>query len=169
MEEAALRETARSIRHGNPLCMVVLDVDHFKQINDSFGHGAGDCVLRALVGAAGSMLRSNDLLARTGGEEFTILLPDTPASTGLVAAERVRKAVEKLEVPYESKVIHFTVSAGVAQLDPSQGGWESMMRRADSAMYQAKERGRNAVQPDASALAGPAANSAHLVMAELQS
>jgi len=148
MEEAALRETSRSIRHGTPVCMIVLDIDHFKQINDSLGHAAGDSVLKALVQQVRSMLRTSDLIARTGGEEFTILLPDTPATTGVVAAERVRRAIEALQVIYDSKPIHFTVSAGVAQLDPGSGGWEGMMRRADSAMYEAKERGRNAVQPD---------------------
>jgi diguanylate cyclase (GGDEF)-like protein len=147
MEEAALRETARSIRHGHMLCMIVLDIDHFKHLNDTRGHAAGDCALQALVRQVQSMLRGNDLLARTGGEEFTILLPDTPASAGVIAAERIRQAIEELEAPFEGEPLQFTVSAGVAQLDPSQGGWESMMRRADSAMYEAKEHGRNSVRP----------------------
>ena len=147
MEEAALRETSRSIRHGNPLCMIVLDVDHFKLLNDARGHAAGDCALQALVRQARTMLRANDLLARTGGEEFTLLLPDTSAATGLVVAERVRQAIENLEVLFENEPVHFTVSAGVAQFDSLLGGWESMMRRADSAMYDAKEHGRNAVRP----------------------
>ena len=145
MEETALRETSRSIRYGYPLCMIVLDIDHFKQLNDTRGHAAGDRALQALVASIRPLLRTNDLLARTGGEEFTILLPDTTAASGFIAAERVRQAVEALEIPFESGAIHITVSAGVAQLDPSQGGWEIMMRRADSAMYEAKERGRNAV------------------------
>jgi diguanylate cyclase (GGDEF)-like protein len=146
MEEAALRETSRSMRHGNPLCMIVLDVDHFKLLNDTRGHAAGDCALQALVGQARTMLRANDLLARTGGEEFTLLLPDTSSATGLVVAERMRQAIENLEVMFENKPIRFTVSAGVAQFDSLLGGWESMMRRADSAMYDAKEHGRNAVR-----------------------
>jgi diguanylate cyclase (GGDEF)-like protein len=145
MEEAALRETARSIRHGHQLCMIVLDIDHFKQLNDTRGHAAGDCALQALVRQVTSMLRGNDLLARTGGEEFTILLPDTSAFAGIVAAERVRQAIEQMEIPFEDEPIRLTVSAGVAQLDPSQGGWEGMMRRADSAMYEAKIHGRNSV------------------------
>jgi diguanylate cyclase (GGDEF)-like protein len=145
MEEAALRETSRSIRHGHRLCMIMLDIDHFKLLNDTRGHAAGDYALQALVRTVKTMLRKQDLLARTGGEEFTILLPDTPVDAGLVAAERVRQAVEALDVPFEEASIKFTVSAGVAQLDPSQGGWENMMRRADSAMYEAKELGRNAV------------------------
>jgi diguanylate cyclase (GGDEF)-like protein len=147
MEEAALRETARSIRHGYSLCMIVVDVDHFKHLNDTHGHAAGDCALQALVDQVRTMLRSNDLIARTGGEEFTILLTDTSASAGMVTAERIRQAIEKLEVPFENQPLRFTVSAGVAQFDPSKGGWESMMRRADTAMYEAKERGRNSVCP----------------------
>jgi diguanylate cyclase (GGDEF)-like protein len=146
MEEAALRETARSMRYGYGLCMIVLDVDNFKQLNDARGHAAGECALQALVAQIKTMLRENDLLARTGGEEFTILLPDTPANAGIVAAERVRHAIEALEVPFEGEAIRITVSAGVAQFDPSQGGWEAMMRRADTAMYEAKERGRNSVR-----------------------
>lgn len=150
MEEAALREAARSIRHHRPLCMIVLDVDHFKQINDARGHAAGDRVLQRLVYEVKAMLRKNDLIARTGGEEFTILLPDTSASECIVAAERVRQVVEALEVSFDDHPIRFTVSAGIAQLDPSNGDWEGMMRRADSAMYAAKGNGRNAVCPDGS-------------------
>jgi diguanylate cyclase (GGDEF)-like protein len=149
MEEAALRETARSIRYRHQLCMIVLDVDHFKELNDARGHAAGDCALQALVGQVKTMLREQDLIARTGGEEFTILLPDTPASAGIVAAERVRQAIEALEVSFESHALRITVSAGVAQFDPAKGGWESMMRSADSAMYKAKEHGRNSVRPAA--------------------
>lgn len=148
MEESALRETARSIRHGRPLCMIVLDIDNFKRINDARGHAAGDCALQALVREVNAMLRTNDLLARTGGEEFTVLMPDTPASAGIVAAERLRQAVEVLEVLFQGEPIRFTVSAGVAQLDSSHGGWEGMMQRADAAMYQAKAHGRNAVQSE---------------------
>jgi diguanylate cyclase (GGDEF)-like protein len=147
MEEAALRETARSIRHGRGLSMIVLDVDHFKHLNDTRGHAAGDLALQALVNQVKWMLRPNDLIARTGGEEFTVLLPETSASAGIVAAERVRQAIEALVIPFEGEPLKFTVSAGVAQFDPSQGGWEGMMRRADTAMYEAKEHGRNSVFP----------------------
>jgi diguanylate cyclase (GGDEF)-like protein len=145
LEEMALREASRSIRHGNVLCMIVMDVDEFKQINDTGGHAAGDAVLRALVKQARSMLRVQDIIARTGGEEFTILLPDTSVSAGVEAAERVRQAVEAMEVPFETGSIKFTVSQGVAQFNSAQGDWEHMMRRADLAMYEAKELGRNKV------------------------
>jgi diguanylate cyclase (GGDEF)-like protein len=145
MEEAAQRETARSIRHDHPLCMIVIDIDNFKHLNDTQGHAAGDRALQALVCRTKAMLRTQDLLARTGGEEFAILLPDTPASAGIAAAERVRKAIEELEVPFESGPIQLTISAGVAQLDSDRDGWEGLMRRADAAMYDAKKNGRNSV------------------------
>jgi diguanylate cyclase (GGDEF)-like protein len=147
MEDTALRETTRSIRYGHLPCMIVLDIDHFKHLNDTRGHAAGDAALQALVHQIKPMMRANDVLARTGGEEFTILLPNTTASAGIVAAERVRQSVEALEVSFEDEPIRFTISAGVAQLDPAQGGWEGMMRRADAAMYEAKECGRNTVRP----------------------
>jgi diguanylate cyclase (GGDEF)-like protein len=145
MEEAALREMARSLRHGDQLCMIMIDIDNFKHLNDSRGHAAGDCALQAFARQIQTMLRRQDLLARTGGDEFTILLPDTPVSAGIAAAERVRQAIEALEVPFEGGPIKFTVSAGVAQLNPAQGGWEGMMKRADEAMYEAKRQGRNSV------------------------
>jgi diguanylate cyclase (GGDEF)-like protein len=145
MEEAARRETARSLRHDYPLCMIVIDIDNFKHLNDTRGHAAGDCALQALVREAKLTLRNQDLFARTGGEEFTVLLPDTPASAGIAAAQRVRQAIETLEVPFETGPIKLTVSAGVAQFDPACGGWEGLMRRADAAMYEAKKHGRNSV------------------------
>jgi diguanylate cyclase (GGDEF)-like protein len=145
MEEAALHEMARSMRYGYLLCIIMIDIDNFKHLNDSLGHAAGDRALQAFSRAVKAMLRRPDLLARTGGDEFTILLPDTPASAGIAAAERVRQAIEALEIPFERGPIKFTVSAGVAELNPAQGGWEGMMKRADEAMYEAKRHGRNSV------------------------
>jgi diguanylate cyclase (GGDEF)-like protein len=145
MEDAALREMARSTRYGYQLCMIMIDIDNFKHLNDTLGHAAGDCALQAFSHAVKAMLRRPDLLARTGGDEFTILLPDTPAFAGVAAAERVRQAIEALEISFEGESIKFTVSAGVAQLDPAEGGWEGMLKRADEAMYDAKRHGRNSV------------------------
>jgi diguanylate cyclase (GGDEF)-like protein len=142
MEEAALRETSRSIRHGFPLCMILIDLDHFKHLNDTRGHAAGDCALQAFAREVKRMMRRQDLLARTGGDEFTVLLPDTPISTGIAAAERIRKMVEAMEVPFETGPIKITISEGVAQFDPAHG-WDGMMRRADAALYEAKWNGRN--------------------------
>ncbi len=145
LEETVFREVARSVRHGNLLSMIVMDVDQFKEINDTRGHAAGDSALCALVKQAKTMLRAQDIIARTGGDEFTILLPDTSVSAGTEVAERVRLAIEALEVPFEAGPIKFTVSQGVAQFNVAQGDWENMLRRADLAMYVAKERGRNKV------------------------
>jgi diguanylate cyclase (GGDEF)-like protein len=145
MEESALREMARSARYGYQLSMIMIDIDNFKHLNDSRGHAAGDCALQAFSRVVKAMLRGPDLLARTGGDEFTILLPDTPASAGIAAAERIRRTIEALEIRYGGESIKFTVSAGVAQLDSAHGGWEGMMQRADEAMYEAKRKGRNSV------------------------
>jgi diguanylate cyclase (GGDEF)-like protein len=144
MEEIALRETARSLRHGNALSMIIVDIDNFKHLNDTRGHAAGDCALQLLVRRLNCMLRLQDSLARMGGEEFAILLPDTTGEAALSIAERVRHMVEELEVPFETGPLRMTVCAGVAQLDLACG-WEEMMRRADTAMYEAKRRGRNLV------------------------
>jgi len=148
LEEAAVRETSRSMRSGHPLCIVMMDIDRFKQLNDTWGHVAGDCVLQALVQRTKEILREQDLVARTGGEEFTILLPDTPVSAGIIVAERLRKAIEILEVPFATGILKFTVSMGVAQFNVVQDDWEGMLRRADMAMYEAKADGRNKVVPN---------------------
>ncbi len=149
MEEIAVRETARSLRYGNALSMIMVDIDNFKHLNDTRGHAAGDCALQALVRRLNCVLRQQDSLARMGGEEFAILLPDTSGEAALTIAERVRQTVAELEVPFENVPVGMTVCAGVAQLDPAFG-WEEMMRRADAAMYAAKRRGRNCVsaRPD---------------------
>jgi diguanylate cyclase (GGDEF)-like protein len=149
LEEVALRESARSLRYGNALSMIELDIDHFKHLNDTRGHAAGDCALQALVRCLNGMLRLQDSLARTGGEEFAILLVDTSGPEALALAERVRQTVAELEVPFEGDPIRMTVCAGVAQFNPTCN-WEEMMRRADGAMYAAKRRGRNRVsaRPD---------------------
>jgi len=144
MEENALRETARSQRYGNALSMIMVDIDNFKHLNDTRGHAAGDCALQLLVHRLHCLLRQQDSLARMGGEEFAILLPDTTGEAALITAERVRRMVEGLEVPFETGPVRMTVCAGVAQLDLACG-WEEMMRRADAAMYEAKRRGRNLV------------------------
>jgi diguanylate cyclase (GGDEF)-like protein len=156
IEEAVLHETARSIRYGYPLCMIMIDIDHFKRLNDTRGHSAGDCALKVFVAKTRTLLRRQDLFARTGGDEFTILLPDSPESAGILTAERVRQTVETLEIPFEKKPLQFTISAGVAQLDPAHDGTEGMMQRADAALYKAKENGRNSVSALSPVIAMPA-------------
>jgi diguanylate cyclase (GGDEF)-like protein len=127
---------------------VLLDLDYFKRINDRFGHRTGDEALRSLVAVLRRELREVDLVARIGGEEFVILLPDSTGEMAVNVAERLRGAIENTVVSYEDAVVHFTVSAGVTPMLSSDATWESMLHRADDAMYVAKRSGRNRVVLD---------------------
>jgi two-component system cell cycle response regulator len=142
--EVARVEIARSQRYQLPLTFIVLDVDHFKAINDGFGHQAGDQVLAGLGALLTSQLRTPDVAARWGGEEFVIALTSTDAAGAKVVAERLRLAVAELAICYESKVIPLSASFGVATLRPNES-LESLVDRADRAMYTAKAGGRNRV------------------------
>jgi diguanylate cyclase (GGDEF)-like protein/PAS domain S-box-containing protein len=150
--ELAEREHERSLRAGSPLSLCLLDADHFKNINDHFGHVAGDHVLSAIAQAARCALRTSDVLGRLGGEEFALLLPDTDLAGALVVAERVRAAVAATEVqgrevrlagPQAS--IRVTVSVGVAERRGNEP-IEPLLKRADRALYAAKDLGRDRVQ-----------------------
>lgn len=125
-----------------PLALIFFDIDHFKVINDSFGHDTGDLILREMADLISGLLRKNDLLARYGGEEFIILANNNNIITALLLAEKVRKEVEQHNFPVAGTV---TCSFGVAQLLPDESA-ESLINRADMAMYAAKERGRNRVE-----------------------
>jgi diguanylate cyclase (GGDEF)-like protein len=149
LEVEASREISRATRQEAPLALILIDLDYFKRINDHFGHRTGDEALRVMVGVLRNELREVDLLARIGGEEFVILLPDTTGSGAVHVAERLRAAIETTEVCFEDAVVNVTVSAGVTQLLPLDVLWESMLRRADAAMYEAKRAGRNRVVLDA--------------------
>lgn len=126
------------------LALIAIDVDHFKQINDSHGHPVGDEVLRHFARCCGGRLRSRDLFSRTGGEEFCILLPDTTLADAHQLAERIRQQVhEKCKVTEHR--LHITISLGVAAMQAGDANFTSLFRRADSALYQAKGAGRNRV------------------------
>lgn len=142
LEEAAAQELALRHRHEEPSSVLVIDVDHFKTVNDTLGHQAGDAVLCALVDLLGSRLRSTDVLARWGGEEFAVLLPHSSSSEAAVLAEDLRALLEGSSLPHD---VTITVSIGVAELRAGDtvGSW---IGRADRAMYDAKEAGRNAVR-----------------------
>lgn len=137
-------ELARVKRHGARTCLVMFDADHFKRVNDTFGHGAGDEVLRALVATGQQQLRAPDILGRLGGEEFAVLLPDTSLEGALALAERFRQAVVDLRVAAGDASIRLTISLGVVALS-TQDSTDSAMERADKALYRAKARGRNRV------------------------
>ncbi len=130
---------------GAPASLALLDLDHFKEINDSLGHPAGDAVLQAVVRAVGRTIRERDALARVGGEEFALLLPGTGAEGALRVAERVRAAVSEAPITVDGRTLWVTCSAGVAEVLPDDTP-ESLYKRADTALYQAKSAGRNAAR-----------------------
>ena len=147
---AALTETlARDVelaqRHQNPLSIIVLDIDHFKNINDSYGHAAGDCLLKGLVECANQSIRRCDMLFRFGGEEFVVLLNNTDEKGALRLAERIRRNVEKENYLCGGQAIHMTLSAGIAELQ-KQDVETRLFERADQALYRAKSEGRNCVR-----------------------
>jgi diguanylate cyclase (GGDEF)-like protein len=141
----AERETARARRYARPLSVMLIDVDHFKQVNDSQGHAAGDEVLVHLTETMSAALRSTDALGRLGGEEFAIVLPETDEAAAIAAGERIRARVAEMVVPTRVGAVRTTVSVGVAALDGSDPDFSALLARADEALYLAKARGRNLV------------------------
>ena len=142
------REVERARRHDRPLSVVLFDIDHFKRINDQYGHTAGDFTLRNVAARVKELTRQDELLARYGGEEFALVLPETGLDRALVTAERVRRAVAAAPYEYEGKTFLVTVSGGVGVLPP--GGTTTaldVLRRADDCLYEAKRAGRNRVAP----------------------
>jgi two-component system cell cycle response regulator len=128
-------------RHGRPLSVAIIDIDHFKAVNDRYGHAAGDHVLAAVSGALRHRLRAEDQLGRLGGEEFLALLPDTGAHAAAVTAEKLRSEVASTVVAYEGHDLGVTVSIGWAAWEGEPA--EQLLRRADDALYAAKGRGRD--------------------------
>lgn len=145
--EQAAREMAHAKRHGDPLSLLLLDIDHFKKINDGFGHAAGDEVLRKLSRSLGTALRETDLPARLGGEEFAVLMPRTTAEQAVAVAERLRHALAHTAVDIDNgQTLNFTVSIGVSVWWPSDTSIDLTLQRADEALYRAKHGGRNRVE-----------------------
>ena len=144
MEAIITREIARSRRDGEPLAVVMVDIDHFKQVNDSRGHAAGDAALVHLTRLAKALLRGNDAFIRYGGEEFLMVLPETGMQGGLAAGQRLQNVLRRQPLVYEGTAISITISGGVTTLRAEDTG-ESMVRRADNALYEAKRTGRDCV------------------------
>jgi diguanylate cyclase (GGDEF)-like protein/PAS domain S-box-containing protein len=141
--DLAESEIARVRRTGTPLSLAMVDIDHFKRVNDFFGHAVGDLALKELAAAMRETLRSSDVPARFGGEEFVLLLTDTGLEGALAVTERLRERVGRAEVRVDDqRVAHFTISAGVAEVAPGET-LESLLARADEALYRAKAEGRN--------------------------
>jgi diguanylate cyclase (GGDEF)-like protein len=132
------REIARSYRRSTPLSLVVIDVDHFKDVNDTAGHPAGDAVLREVGAALVANTKASDLAARFGGDEFVVLLPDCSGVDAIRVAERLRAAVAR-----EVAAVPITVSAGVGETPANAGDNEQLVAAADAALYAAKREGRN--------------------------
>lgn len=143
--EAADLELARRLKTVRPVALLVIDADHFKAINDRHGHRAGDAVLAHLARTMRKVCRQVDVLARIGGEEFAIILPSVARDDALVIAERLRAEVERTPASYEQQPIAYSISIGVAVMDDTLDGFDSLIKRADQALYAAKRRGRNRV------------------------
>ncbi|MCA1769807.1 MAG: diguanylate cyclase [Halomonas sp.] len=135
---------ARALRHGQALPLAMLDIDHFKVLNDTHGHAAGDLALETFAATCRECLRPYDLFARIGGEEFAVLLVDTAPSEAWAVFERLREAVEEIDLDVDGTIIHFTVSLGLAILAPD-GNLDSTLGAADRALYRAKHEGRNRI------------------------
>ena len=145
--ELAERELSRSRRFGPPLSLLMLDIDHFKQFNDRYGHDAGDLVLTTMAKGCLSTLRDIDIVGRLGGEEFAVLLPGIDGRSAQEVAERLRVALSGFEVEYgATEKLNFTVSIGTSTLADHSDSIDAMIKRADNALYSAKTAGRNCVR-----------------------
>jgi diguanylate cyclase (GGDEF)-like protein len=140
------REWSRCRRYGTEAAMLLIDADHFKRINDTYGHLAGDALLREMARAAGTSLRQADILARFGGEELIVFLPHTDPLGALDVAERIREHVAALRLDREGQALSTTVSIGVAALGADHVTLDALIHDADVALYAAKDAGRNCVR-----------------------
>lgn len=142
-EECLAHEYARHRRYQSSAALVMFDIDHFKKVNDTYGHPAGDKVIQAVADVVREQMRDTDYAGRYGGEEFVILLPDIDSAGAQVFAERLRLRIEALVVSHEEQQIRFTVSLGVADLSLPMDEYKQLIERADQALYASKKGGRN--------------------------
>ena len=138
-------EIERGRRYDAPLSVALLDLDHFKQLNDAHGHAVGDAALRHFAQLAEDSLRGSDLIGRWGGEEFLLLLPDTCAADAVTTLNRLLTKIRDTPMPHEDDAIRLSASAGVAESDCQESA-EAIIHRADSALYRAKAAGRDRVE-----------------------
>ncbi|OYD85413.1 diguanylate cyclase [Azospirillum brasilense] len=143
--ELARSQLARAHRFSEPMSVFVLDVDHFKRINDSYGHATGDDALRMVAGGCQAILREYDILGRLGGEEFVVVLPGATAEESRVVAERVRRHLSRMAIPGPEGRFHLTSSIGISAIEGAYDTLEKAIHRADLALYRAKREGRNRV------------------------
>jgi len=145
LDTALRREIDLAHRHGAPLSLVVVDIDHFKSINDTYGHTVGDNAIQAFAKCAVGTTRGSDIVFRYGGEEFVALLSNTGSNGALLLAERLRRAVSEMPLVCGDTCFNMSISAGLTTLQPGDTG-ESLFSRADSGLYMAKQEGRNRVR-----------------------
>lgn len=143
--EIGHNECKRTRRYKAKFGMLMIDIDHFKNINDTYGHAAGDAVLRNVAEVFKKGLRDVDIAARIGGEEFAVLMPNTDIEGAKIVAERLRNAVESSQVVYEGNALKITISAGISDCS-NVNSIDEMLKNADDALYEAKESGRNCVK-----------------------
>ena len=153
-DEELQREFHRYMRYNRPLVLIMLDIDHFKNVNDTFGHLAGDRVLSELGKLIGGAVRSEDTFCRYGGEEFALLLPETELADGVRFAEKLRAAVAATRFEFDGLAIPVTISGGVAEAAPDMAGPERFVALADERLYAAKRGGRDRIEPAPEAPAG---------------
>jgi diguanylate cyclase (GGDEF)-like protein len=141
--EAIDREISYAQRHGQTLCLIMFDIDHFKKVNDTYGHQAGDLVLKLVSRAVHRVVRREDIFARYGGEEFAVLLRNTKAEKAFILAERIRRVIEKLEVVHDGRRIPITISLGISNTAKNLQNPDAVIEAADEQLYRAKHAGRN--------------------------
>jgi len=136
---------ARADREKYPISLIMIDIDHFKVVNDTYGHKAGDEMLIALSNLLREKVRKGDTICRYGGEEFVVMMPRASWEIAFQRAEEWRAAFEEVQVPFDGKVLNTTLSAGIATLSPESNDIDSAMREADIALYRSKSEGRNRI------------------------
>jgi len=144
--EVAESEVQRALRYGTPLSLVLVDLDHFKSVNDRYGHHTGDAVLASFARTLTEAVREVDIVGRWGGEEFVVLLPGTGSAEAMQVAERMRSSTADSRLYVQGRQILYTASFGVAEFNPSELSFFGFLGRADAALYCAKDRGRNRVE-----------------------
>ena len=145
LKRVAMREIRRCRRTQGALAVVMMDLDGLKAVNDEMGHACGDVVLQTVAGVLQETVRGHDLVARMGGDEFCVLLPDTALAEALTVAERLRTEVQELAIRYKSETMRIRASLGVVSSEQCGLEWESLMDHSDAALYEAKRNGRNRV------------------------